>query len=69
MYQRLFKSVKRVRTKITLSVIFTVFVMALGVAVFGTLVTRYSTTQALEKTLVETAELAAVVRDAESGEV
>ena len=60
MYQRLFKNVKKVRTKITLSVIFTVFVMALSVAIFGTMVTRYSTVDALEKTLIETAELAAV---------
>ena len=60
MYQKLFKKVKKVRTKITLSVIITVFVMALSVAVFGTMVTRYSTVDALEKTLCETAELAAV---------
>ena len=60
MYQKLFHNIKRLQTKIILSMV----IMACGIGViigaFGTLVTRYSTVDAVKKALVETTEMAAV---------
>ena len=60
MYNKVFKKIKKLQTKIVLTMIAMAIGMGAIVGVFGTAVTRYSTTDALEKTLTETTELAAV---------
>lgn len=60
MYQKLFRNIKKLQTKIILSMIIMAVSIGAAVGVFGTMVTRFSTTDALEKTLTETTKLAAV---------
>ena len=53
MYNKFFKKIKKLQTKIILSMIAMAIGMGAIVGVFGTSVTRFSTTDALEKTLTE----------------
>ena len=60
MYKKVFKNIQKLQTKVVLSMILMVFCMGVIVSIFGTLVTRFSTTDALETTLTETTKLAAI---------
>ena len=60
MYQKLFHNSKRLQTKIILSMVMMACGIGVIVGVFGTMVTRYSTVDAVKKALVETTEMAAV---------
>jgi len=54
---------KKIQTKIIVMVVLAVLCVSLIAGTMGTLVTRYSTTSALEKNLLETAELAALAAE------
>ena len=60
MYQKMFGKIKKLQTKIILSMVVLSIGIGLLVGVFGTMVTRYSTTEALKNTLAETTKLAAL---------
>lgn len=60
MYQKLFGRIKKLQTKIVLSMSLLAIGVGLLVGVFGTMVTRYSTEEALKNTLAETVEMAAL---------
>ena len=60
MYQKIFGKIKKLQTKIILSMVLIAVGIGLLVGVFGSMVTRYSTEEALKETLVETSELAAL---------
>lgn len=60
MYQKIFGKIKKLQTKIILSMCVIAIGIGLFVGVFGTMVTRYSTTEALKDTLEETTKLAAL---------
>lgn len=57
------KIMKKIQTKIIVMVVMAVLCVSLIAGTMGTLVTRYSTTSALEKNLLETAELAALAAE------
>lgn len=54
---------KKIQTKIIVMVVLAALCVSLIAGTMGTLVTRYSTTSALEKNLLETAELAALAAE------
>ncbi|MDE5717185.1 MAG: HAMP domain-containing protein [Lachnospiraceae bacterium] len=54
---------KKIQTKIIVMVVLAVLSVSMIAGTMGTLVTRYSTTSALEKNLLETAELAALAAE------
>lgn len=54
---------KKIQTKIIVMVVLAVLCVSMIAGTMGTLVTRYSTTSALEKNLLETAELAALAAE------
>lgn len=55
----MFMNAKKIQTKITIPIVVLALIIALSIGTFSTMVTRTSTMNALEKTLIETAELAA----------
>lgn len=54
---------KKIQTKIVMMVVLATVCVSMIAGLIGTLVTRYSTTSALEKNLLETAELAALAAE------
>lgn len=56
-------TMKKIQTKIIVMVVLATVCVSLIAGTMGTLVTRYSTTSALEKNLLETAELAALAAE------
>ena len=60
MYQRVFGKIEKLQTKIILSMVLMAVGIGVLVGVFGTIVTRFSTEEALKDTLVETVEMAAL---------
>ena len=60
MYQKIFGKMKKLQTKIVLSMALMAVGIGLLVGVFGSMVTRYSTEEALKETLIEASELAAL---------
>lgn len=54
---------KKIQTKIIVMVVLAVLCVSVIAGILGTFVTRYSTTSALEKNLLETAELAALAAE------
>lgn len=57
------KGMKKIQTKIVIMVVLATICVSMIAGVMGTLVTRYSTTAALEKNLLETAKLAALAAE------
>lgn len=56
-------AMKKIQTKIIVMVVLATLCVSLSAGIMGTLVTRYSTTSALEKNILETAELAALAAE------
>lgn len=57
------ETMKKIQTKIIVMVVLATLCVSLIAGTMGTLVTRYSTTSALEKNILETAELAALAAE------
>lgn len=57
------EQMKKIQTKIVMMVVLATVCVSMIAGLIGTLVTRYSTTSALEKNLLETAELAALAAE------